>query len=217
VSSPPTQSRDVDVLSDHGPRTTDHAFPRVSFAVAGVHSSATLPLLGRHQNANLTLALAGASALATHGVIPPLRADAIASGIEATRWPGRLQWLEWNGRSLLLDGAHNAEAMRALAAALVDLGLAGQANLLFSCLDDKPLHEMAALLRPLVRQTTVVELDSPRATAAGDLAAAFPGCAVAGDVATAMAGLAAGVPTLVTGSLRLVGEALRATGAAGEE
>jgi len=74
----------------HGPRTTDHAFPRVSFAVAGVHSSATLPLLGRHQNANLTLALAGASALATHGVIPPLRADAIASGIEATRWPGRL-------------------------------------------------------------------------------------------------------------------------------
>ena len=184
--------------------------------MAGVSGSASLPLLGRHQHANLALALAGAAALARHRVIPPLRADAIAAGIEATRWPGRLQWLEWSRRELLLDGAHNVEAIRVLAAAVVELGLAGRVNLLFSCLDDKPLPEMAALLRPLVRRATVVALDSPRATAAGDLAAAFPGCAVAADVATALAGLSPDAPTLVTGSLRLVGAVLRATGACGE-
>ena len=86
-------------------------------------------------------------------------------------------------------------------------------NLLFSCLDDKPLAMMAALLRPLVRRVAVVALDSPRATAAGALAAAFPGCTIEESVASALAHLPAGAPTLVTGSLRLVGEVLRVAGA----
>jgi dihydrofolate synthase/folylpolyglutamate synthase len=196
--------------ADHGPRATGHL---VDFTVAGISGRASLPLLGRHQEANLTLALAGAAALARHGVIPPLRADAIAAGVAATRWPGRLQWLEWGGKRLLLDGAHNREATAVLAAALADLGLAGRVNLLFSCLDDKPLPEMAAMLRPLVTRVSVVALDSPRATSAAVLAAAFPGCVVAGTVAAALTGLPADAPALVTGSLRLVGEVLRASGA----
>ena len=199
--------------SAHGPRPTAHAFPVVRFAVAGVSGGAVLPLLGRHQEANLALALAGAAALARHGVIPALRADAIAAGIQAAEWPGRLQWLESGGGLLLLDGAHNLEAVRVVAAALTDLGLAGKVNLLFSCLDDKPLAAMAALLRPLVQRVTVVALDSPRAAADRALAEAFPGCAVEATVASALAHLPAIALTLVTGSLRLVGEVLRAAGA----
>lgn len=200
--------------SSHEPRITSHV---VTFTVAGLSDSASLPLLGRHQHANLALALAGAAALAKHRVIPPLHADAIGAGVAATAWPGRLQWVEWRGRSLLLDGAHNLEATRTLAGALAELGVAGGVDLVFSCLDDKPLHEMAALLRPLVRRTTVVALDSPRATPIAVLAPAFPGCAVAADVAGALAAAPSGVPTLVTGSLRLVGEALRAIAAGGKE
>jgi dihydrofolate synthase/folylpolyglutamate synthase len=200
--------------SAHGPRPTAHAFPVVRFAVAGISGSASLPLLGRHQEANLALALAGAAALARRGVIPALRADAITAGVQAAEWPGRLQWLESSGGLLLLDGAHNIEAVHALAAALADLGLAGKVNLLFSCLDDKPLAAMAALLRPLVERVTVVALDSPRATAVGALAEAFPGCAVEESITAALAHLPNDTPTLVTGSLRLVGEVLRATGSA---
>jgi dihydrofolate synthase / folylpolyglutamate synthase len=196
--------------ASHGPRVTGHP---VDFSVTGGSGRAALPLLGRHQEANLTLALAGAAALARHGVIPTLRADAITTGIEATEWPGRLQWLEWSGDLMLLDGAHNIEAVRVLAAALADLGLAGKVNLLFSCLDDKPRAEMAAMLRPLVKQVAVVALDSPRATAASALAEVFPGCTVEATVAAALAHLPNDAPTLVTGSLRLVGEVLRATGA----
>lgn len=216
AAAPPDHPETELAGADHGPPDTDDAFPSVRFAVAGVSGHASLPLLGQHQHANLTLALAGAAALAKHGVIPPLRTAATAAGIAASRWPGRLQWLEWNGRKLLLDGAHNVEAVRALAAALDELGLAGRVDLLFSCLDDKPLAEMAALLRPLVRRVTVIELDSPRATAAAGLAAAFPGCAVAAGVTPALAGTPAGAVTLVTGSLRLVGEVLRATSPGGE-
>jgi dihydrofolate synthase / folylpolyglutamate synthase len=196
-------------LSGHGPRATGHL---VEFTVAGIGGRASLPLLGHHQEANLTLALAGAAALARHGVAPELRAVDIAAGIESTSWPGRLQWVAWQGSRLLLDGAHNVEAMRAVAAAVLGLGLSGSVDLLFSCLDDKPRLEMAALLRPLARRVTVAPLDSPRATPPGELAAAFPGCIVTADVATALAGLSTDAPTLVTGSLRLVGEVLRLTG-----
>jgi dihydrofolate synthase/folylpolyglutamate synthase len=184
---------------------------RVSFRVAGQSGRSDLSLLGAHQRGNLALALAGAAALAHHGLAPALRADALAAGIAATRWRGRLQWRDWQGRRLLLDGAHNVEAVRALAEALGALGLKGRVDLLFSCLDDKPLAAMAALLRPLVRRVVVAPLDSPRATSAERLQAAFPGCEAAAGVAAALAALRPGTVTLVAGSLRLVGEALRAT------
>jgi dihydrofolate synthase/folylpolyglutamate synthase len=209
VVSPPTHSAAEERRSDHKPLTTDHAFPVVTFEVAGLHGSATLPLLGDYQTANLTLALAGAAALAKHGLAPALRAGAIAAGIEATRWPGRLQWIEWQGRRLLLDGAHNREAVDALAVALDQLGLSGRVNLLFSCLADKPLAAMIATLRPRVKTVFVAALDSPRATPIGELAAALPGCRIFAGVAAALEHLPQDAPTLVTGSLRLVGEVIR--------
>jgi dihydrofolate synthase / folylpolyglutamate synthase len=187
---------------------------RIRFVVGGVVGDAALPLPGRHQVANLTLALAGAAALAKHGVVPPLRADAMTAGIAATRWPGRLHWLSWRGRDLLLDGAHNREAVRSLALFLDQTGLAGRVDLIFSCLADKPLGEMAAVLRPRVRRVLVAPLDSPRATPLGTLAAALPGSEACASVAATLDRLPGSGPVLVTGSLRLVGEVLRLTGPA---
>lgn len=186
--------------------------PRIRAVVGSLELAATLPLLGAHQLDNLRLALAGAAALARHGVGPALEPHALARAVEGVRWPGRLQWLEHRGRRLLLDGAHNREAVAALAAALDEAGLTGRIDLLFSCLHDKPLQAMAAALAPRVRRVTVVPLDSSRALPAGTLAAAFPDAAVASDVAAALAAVGTGEPTLVTGSLYLVGEVLRLTG-----
>ena len=39
---------------------------------------------------------------------------AIAQGLAAARWPGRLQWLDYRQRRWLVDGAHNLAAARAL-------------------------------------------------------------------------------------------------------
>lgn len=194
-----------------GPRPTGLG-PRVSALVESIQLEVTLPLAGTHQLANLRLALAGAAALAKHGVTPPLEREAVVRGIEGVRWPGRMQWVEHEGRRLLLDGAHNREAALALAAALDEVGLPEHISLLFSCLHDKPLAEMAAILAPRVGRVTVVPLDSPRAVPAGELAAAFPGAVVAADVAGALAACPTPGPTLVTGSLYLVGEVLRLTG-----
>ncbi|OYW05650.1 MAG: hypothetical protein B7Z61_05425 [Acidobacteria bacterium 37-71-11] len=184
----------------------------VTFEVGATRGEARLPLAGEHQLGNLTLALAGAAALAKHGLGPALEAVAIRRGIEAVEWPGRLQWCRAFGRELLVDGAHNREAMAALAGALDTMGLSGKIHLLFSCLDDKPLDAMAALLRPRVRSVTVTRIVSSRATPAATLAAAFPGCRRAASAAAALLELPTDRPTLVTGSLRLAGEVLAAIG-----
>ncbi|MEC4806475.1 MAG: folylpolyglutamate synthase/dihydrofolate synthase family protein [Jaaginema sp. PMC 1079.18] len=39
---------------------------------------------------------------------------ALQSGIKDARWQGRIQWTEWKGHRLLIDGAHNTEAAIAL-------------------------------------------------------------------------------------------------------
>lgn len=195
----------------NGPRAASHG-PRISAVVESIEIEATLSLTGAHQLDNLRLALAGAAALVRHGVVRGLEHQALARGIEGVRWPGRLQWVEHEGRRLLLDGAHNREAALALATALDGMELSGHIDLLFSCLHDKPLAEMAAVLAPRVSRVTVVALDSPRAVPAGELAAAFPGAAVAADVTAALAACDRSQPTLVTGSLYLVGEVLRLTG-----
>jgi len=71
---------------------------------------------------------------------------------------------------------------------------------------------MAALLRPRVTEVTVVPIRSPRARTVDDLAVAFPGCRRAESVRAALPMLPTDSPTLVTGSLRLVGEVLAEIG-----
>ncbi len=181
----------------------------VEFTVGEVSGRAVLPLVGAHQRRNAALALAGAAALSQLGIAPPLSSPTLIAGISNVRWPGRWQWLSTPSGRLLLDGAHNREAMTALAASLDSQGLAGVVNLVFSCLDDKPLEAMARLLNPRVRRVIVVPLTSPRAMDLATMVAVFPGCSTAPSTAEALAMFANDpAPILLTGSLRLVGEAL---------
>lgn len=71
-----------------------------------------LPLLGEVQLSNSALAIATVQILQQNGwKITP---DAIANGMTKTRWPGRLQWVKYGDRPLLIDGAHNPAAAQAL-------------------------------------------------------------------------------------------------------
>ena len=71
-----------------------------------------LPLLGKVQLGNSAIAIAAVNVLQQQGwQIPQL---AIQTGINKTRWQGRLQWSSWHDRPLLIDGAHNPAAAIAL-------------------------------------------------------------------------------------------------------
>ena len=72
-----------------------------------------LGLPGLWQRSNGAVAVAMASALARRGW--PIEPEAMAAGLAAARWPGRLETRHWRGRPLLLDGAHNPPAATALA------------------------------------------------------------------------------------------------------
>ncbi|MBE9046906.1 bifunctional folylpolyglutamate synthase/dihydrofolate synthase [Pleurocapsales cyanobacterium LEGE 10410] len=71
-----------------------------------------LPLLGEVQLNNSAIAIATIKILQQQGWnIPEL---AIQTGMNKTRWLGRLQWIIWKNRPLLIDGAHNPAAAIAL-------------------------------------------------------------------------------------------------------
>jgi dihydrofolate synthase / folylpolyglutamate synthase len=71
-----------------------------------------LPLLGDMQLTNSALAIATVKTLRQQGW--SISDDAIQTGMAQTHWPGRLQWTEWQGIKLLIDGAHNPAAAKVL-------------------------------------------------------------------------------------------------------
>ena len=72
----------------------------------------TLGLRGDLQRLNAAVAVGAAEALAGRGW--PISAAAIQQGLQRARWPGRLDQRRFQGRPLLVDGAHNPPAAAAL-------------------------------------------------------------------------------------------------------
>jgi len=71
------------------------------------------PLLGDIQRHNAALAIATLQLLQQQGW--QISEASIVNGIAKTKWPGRLQWFNWQGHKILIDGAHNpasAEVLR---------------------------------------------------------------------------------------------------------
>jgi len=177
---------------------------RVCLEWAGGRTEVRLPMPGRHQAFNAQLAVALALQTVAAGWMPALDPTLVGRALEAVRWPGRLSVHRVADREVLLDCAHNLEAAQALAEHLA--GSSRRYNLIFSCLDDKPVEEMAAILSPQVASVVVCELADERAMDLERLLAAFPGAAAAASPLAALK--AAGDPVLAAGSVRLAGALL---------
>ena len=185
-----------------------------SIQVLGAQIEVDSPLLGAHQHRNLALAIAAAVELATrHGF--SITPAAIAEGIRQTRWPGRLERIPSGGTDWILDVAHNPAGAWALRAGL-NAAFGGDHAprvLVFSCLRDKPIAEMAQILFPLFDQVILAPIHAARAAATEDLLAAArrTGTTAVGTQSVPEAlGIAAqrakGGPVVVSGSVYLVGE-----------
>jgi dihydrofolate synthase / folylpolyglutamate synthase len=179
------------------------------------------PLSGAHQHRNIALAIAAAVELAiSHGF--PITSTKIADGIRNTRWPARLERIttlhsESSAETLwLLDVAHNPAGAWALRAALREMFPDQSKALVFSCLRDKPIHEMAQILFPLFERIIFAPIYSSRATPMRDLLAAASAtgtpAVVAASVAQAIdlaiehAREHPHIPVVVSGSVYLVGD-----------
>jgi len=171
-----------------------------------------LSLHGDHQHHNAAVAIACAHQLDRQGLA--VGAEAIRTGLQRTRWPGRLEQIPGHP-PLLLDGAHNEDGVEALLAALNAPPYAGRAvHLVFGVVSDKRVEPMLRMLLPRCASATFTPVATPRSLdPAAYLAVARSLCPVV-DVAPSveealararnLAGPDAWV--LVAGSLYLVGE-----------
>ncbi len=104
-----------------------------------------LALLGEMQLTNSAIAIATIQGLRQSGWA--ISDEAIVTGMSQTQWLGRIQWTDWQGHKLLIDGAHNPAAAIALRQYVDTLNM--PINWVMGMLSTKSHREIfQALLRP---------------------------------------------------------------------
>ena len=193
---------------------------RYPLQVMGQQILVETPLVGRHQLRNLALAIDTAEVLSHQGfAITP---QTIERGIRETRWPGRFQIIPAEGGApeYVLDVAHNPAGAWALRSTLSACYEDRPLIFVFGAMRDKAIGQMAEILFPLALRVIATRADNPRSATPDEIreAAAHTATDIKGavDVASALdrARSLAGPQAVVviTGSIYIVGEAMRALG-----
>jgi len=170
---------------------------------------------GAHQAENAALAVA----MLRHQDVVRVSDEALVAGIRTASWPARLQWLSPGPltlllpeRKFLLDGGHNPDAAKALAAFLA--GLDGPVDAIIGMMASKDARAFLAIIAPHMRSVTAVPIAGHDAVTP-DALAAMAGehvatCHTAPDVPSAVERLGGDNGTvLIAGSLYLAGDVLR--------
>jgi len=183
-------------------------------ALLALPEGLTLAMPGSHQRDNARLALTCWRAMAPAlGVAPATSAAAAESAaLASVQVPGRFQRIP-GSPEFILDGAHNAHGLAALARTLAELDLR-PAAVIFSCFKDKDVAAMAPLVASLTTGPVFIppiagydRAADPAALAAALSAAIGPRAVPVADLASALSrATAAGSPVVVCGSLFLLAE-----------
>ena len=121
-------------------------------------------LLGLHQIENAGMAIAlldtfcqeDGRELASNGLL--------AQALEETGWPGRLE-VVYRDPLMILDGAHNPHAIKALIATLQERFADYHKEILFTCIKTKALEDMLDLMGAMPdTELTLTHFDDSRAT-----------------------------------------------------
>ncbi|MDI1474879.1 bifunctional folylpolyglutamate synthase/dihydrofolate synthase [Streptococcus taonis] len=121
-------------------------------------------LLGLHQieNAGMAVALLDSYCKETGQKLPDNAL--VAQALEETRWPGRLEVVS-RDPLMILDGAHNPHAIKALVATLQERFADYHKEILFTCIKTKALEDMLDLLETLPdTELTLTHFEDSRAT-----------------------------------------------------
>ena len=121
-------------------------------------------LLGLHQIENAGMALALLDTYCQETGRELASNDLVAQALKETRWPGRLEVLSGEPM-MILDGAHNPHAIKALVATLQERFADYHKEILFTCIKTKALDDMLDLLETVPNsQLTLTHFDDSRAT-----------------------------------------------------
>ncbi len=185
------------------------------------------PLVGRHQLRNLALAIAAAVELHNQGIVQ-ITPDSIARGLRQTQWPGRFHVVPAtkDRPEYILDVAHNPAGAWALRSTLSsshpNLGNGRDLIIVFGVMRDKAMREITEVLFPIAGHVILTRANNPRSASTSEIRQAAQRVASGVDMqdaedvvsALALARKLAGSGGLivVTGSIYVVGEAMRILG-----
>ena len=213
---PPVSPASAEYLSSRQKR----AVSRYPLQVMGQEITVETPLVGRHQLRNVALAIATAEELGRQGF--PVTAESIERGIRETNWPGRFQILAAaNGApEYVFDVAHNPAGAWALRSTLSAGYAERPLTFIFGAMRDKAIGEMAEILFPLAERVIATVADNPRSASTEEIRNAASRTSVpiheAADVAAAIAMARESARpdnvVVITGSIYIVGEAMRVLG-----
>ena len=171
----------------------------------------TLGLNGRHQVDNAVTAARLLERLADTD-LAPISPSVIRTALEEVEWPARLELRQWNGGTVLIDGAHNPAGARALAAYLAE-AYDRPLPFVLGVMLDKNIEEMIAALVP---RAAVLICTAPASARAADpaelasiarrLAPSLPVMTHASSIEALTAAVTIGTPAVIAGSLYLAGE-----------
>ena len=174
-----------------------------------------IPLIGSAQADNLRLVLGAIAELRARGFEIP--DDAVVEGLRSVHWPGRFEVIR-KRPTIVLDGAHNPAAIRALASDIVDfIPNPKRRFLLYGTLADKDVDTSLAALRDVFPMIAICASDSPRALPVGQLVEKVERHfyritqyhSIAKGIESWLAQADAEDVLVITGSLTVVGEARR--------
>ena len=185
-----------------------------SDSAAEIVKSISLPLPGRHQITNATLAAATVQVLQKQ---IPVSEQQTRRGLETVFWAGRLQIFRRGKQTFLLDGAHNPAGIETLSRTVREQ-FPNISTLIIGLLNDKDRQGMSAQLALLAGKILLVPVHTERTVQPAELlpvvSAANPKATV---IACASLEEALGRSTdetliAITGSLYLIGEAMELLG-----
>jgi dihydrofolate synthase/folylpolyglutamate synthase len=172
-------------------------------------SNLSLALRGRHQRNNAAVAL---GALEVAGGAFPVSGALIREGLATVSWPGRFEVM-LERPTVVLDGAHNGEGVKALVETIEDFRQGRKVKLLFASMEDKEWRLMLNMLVDVVDEVVLTRVSMARSAAPEVLARHIAGRVphrVIDDARQALGFLLADARPedilLVAGSLYLLGE-----------
>lgn len=173
-------------------------------AIGAARIPVECPLAGEHQAMNALTAVAALYEMGVPG-------DRITEGIRRVVWPGRLECVS-EQPEIILDGAHNPSGARALAGHIRRFYHGRRVRLIYGCMRDKAVTEMAGILFPLADEVILTAADSPRSIRPQALRELVdhPCIRVTANLREALRfvdGAASQDAFFITGTLFLVGEA----------
>lgn len=172
-----------------------------------------LALPGQHQVDNAITAVRALEEARRRGMAP-VTVAAVRTALSDVRWPGRLDWRRWRGHDVLVDGAHNPDGARALAAFIRDT-VASPVPIVLGIMRDKAIAEVLLALAPVASMFVCTAPSTPRAAAPGELAEMasrvtpeVPHVTAATPFDALVHASRHGSPVVVAGSLFLAGDIL---------